>query len=171
MSNSTPLKIEKKTIPTFVCNKPIDANLFEPNIHLLITLWKKCSLALQCQFLNEIAKTLKDAILSDYKNNISTNKINGLDSNYIENLNLESYGNGREPRLLCFILGLIGKSVSNLGESLPQVVLTLESIYKLTTGSILPFTFSINVFLYKKFNSQQLIDILGSINGPPRKIS
>ena len=64
-----------------------------------------------------------------------------LDGKALENLNLNEYAKKFEPRLLIlsFVLGFCGKELPALGDKLPLVISIMESLYKMSSGCIMPF--------------------------------
>ena len=57
----------------------------------------------------------------------------------LENLDIKKYTMERNKWLLALLLGMNGKSFDELGEDLPKITSTMESLYNLCTASIQPF--------------------------------
>ena len=149
-------------MPNFVNRKE---NLTNPTTTMTESLWSNYSLPVQAELLVFISKDITKTMKTDFDSNINTDwKENGLyKSSLLENMNLESYLRKRDIRLVSFLLGFLDVPLQHAGDSLPMLLTIVESIYNLVTGSVMPFSFSLAIIMYKKFNSEQLSNMLGGL--------
>ena len=90
---------------------------------------------------------------------------NTYSAKFLEEMDLVKYMKNRDKRILTLTLSLIGRSFENLGDDLPRAVLLTEMIYNASCHNIMPYSFSLNVILYKKLNSKFLSNIWGNLHG------
>jgi hypothetical protein len=156
-------RVEAKTVPQFVCR---EEQASEPSSSFMQSLWDRCSLIVQAELMVHIAKDLSKTIKVDHNLNMHSWREKGeIRASFLESLNLSKYLKNRDLRLVSFLMGFVGLPLDGIGENLPQLVIILESLYKMVVGSVMPFSFSVNVFVYKKFHSDLLCNILGGLFG------
>ena len=87
-----------------------------------------------------VGKELVQNVKKDFQGNIAKWKQDGQYSDIaLKELELNSYLKQREQRLVCFILGIVGKGIVGLDRRISQVVSIVESVYNLTNNSFMPF--------------------------------
>ena len=84
---------------------------------------------------------------------------------YLEELNLSQYLKARDKRILTLILGMMDRNFQNLKDDLPKAVILMEMIYSISCNCNMPYSFSLNLVLYKKMSSKFLSNLWGDLHG------
>ena len=141
------VKMEKRFLITFLPSES-DCDIKRCD-HLQISIsemklqWQKASERTQCQMMAFIASDIKGKISEDYANNIEKQKPNGIFlQSMLEDMDPLEYLRCREKRLLTFILGLSGRSLTLLGDQLPKVIGIIDTIYSLSINAVMPFKYN-----------------------------
>ena len=139
------LEIEKKPLPIFLQSESKTENSKkETSVEELKTSWSSAKLNVQCEFMVFIATDIKIELKRDFDTKIAEmkNEDDTFKSTCLEEMNLQKYLCDREKRLVSFFLGFTGRTVQGLGDQIPKVVTTIESVYSLSLSSLMPFRYA-----------------------------
>ena len=163
-------KYEKKFLPKFVPSATdcmfgkCDHIDLDPNV--LKAMWGKMNERRQCEFLAFSVQDLKSSIVKDITENFEGIKDGrAFSGKFLDEMDLMQYLKGRDKRVLTFILAMMNRNCNNLGDDLPKAVILLESIYHASCGNIMPYSFTLNLILYKKVSSKFLSNLWGNFHG------
>ena len=111
----------------------------KPDIGVLKSIWANLGLRAQCVFIEHIVLEIKQSIIKDYFVNFEAMRVKGnFSASYLQKIDLKSYLLNREKRVVSIILTIIGKTVENSNDCLPQAVLLLGFFYYSATASVTP---------------------------------